>query len=451
MAKERLVIIGGDAAGMSAGSQAKRLNPDLEVTAFERSPHTSYSACGIPYFLGKVVDDASSLIIRPPETFREKYDIRARVRHEVIEIDTSERRVRVRDLEKGREWNEPYDQLLIATGAAPQVPDMPGSDAAGIFGLGTLQSGLDIERFLEESRPERAVIVGGGYIGLEMAEALMMRGIRVSLVHRGAQVMKSLDRDMGKLVSEALDKAGVSLYLEEEAQGFDTVHGRVSGVVTDRRTISTDLVVFGLGVRPVTAIAQRAGIPLGARNAIRVNTLMQTEVEGVWAAGDCAESFHLVSRRPVHIPLGTIANRQGRVAGVNLGGGYATFPGVMGTAMTRICHLEVARTGLREDEIRGSGLEFETAVIESRTMAGYYPGASSIFVKLLAEKGTGRLLGGQIVGGTGSAKRIDVLAVILHGGMTIGDIINLDLGYAPPFSPVWDPIQTAARVLEKKI
>jgi NADPH-dependent 2,4-dienoyl-CoA reductase/sulfur reductase-like enzyme len=241
------------------------------------------------------------------------------------------------------------------------------------------------------------------------------------------------------------------LYLEETLSAFETKEGKVTGVVTDKRTLPADIVVLGLGVRPNTALAAAAGIPLGEHGAIRVNARMETGSPGIWAAGDCAESFHLVSRRPFYVALGTVANRQGRVAGINLGGGYATFPGVMGTAVTKICQLEVARTGLQEIEIAALGLEHVSAVIKSRTRAGYYPGAGEITVKLLAEKGSGRLLGGQIVGLEGSAKRIDTVATALHAGFTVEAMINLDLGYAPPFSPVWDPVVTAARAVAKKL
>jgi NADPH-dependent 2,4-dienoyl-CoA reductase/sulfur reductase-like enzyme len=295
------------------------------------------------------------------------------------------------------------------------------------------------------------VVVGGGYIGLEMAEALVRHGLEVSLVNRAPQVMVSLDYDMGALVSEALRDLGVSLYLEETLTAFETTKGKVTGVVTDKRTLPADMVILGLGVRPNTALAAAAGIPLGEQGSIRVNERMETEIAGIWAAGDCAESFHLVSRRPFYIALGTVANRQGRVAGINLGGGYATFPGVMGTAVTKICEIEVARTGLQEKEIKALGLEHVSAIIKSRTKAGYYPGAGEITVKLLAEKGSGRLLGGQIVGMEGSAKRIDTVATALHAGFTVEDMINLDLGYAPPFSPVWDPVVTAARAVAKKL
>lgn len=447
MARERLVVIGGDAAGMSAASRVRRGDADREIVVFERSPHTSYSACGLPYLIAGMVEKAEDLVARTPETFREKYDIDARVGHEVTAIDPAGRRVRVRRRGDGKEIWEGYGDLLIATGAHPFCPELPGSDAAGIFGLSTLRSGIRILEFLAAEKPTRAVVVGGGYIGLEMAEALVRRGLAVSLVHRGEEVMETLDPDMGTLVSEALREVGVTLYLKESASGFETRDGRVTAVVTDQRTLETDLVILGMGTRPNSRLAEEAGIPLGARGAIRVNSRQQTAAQGIWAAGDCAESFHLVSRRPVHIALGTVANKQGTVAGANLAGGYATFPGVVGTAVSKICRVEVARTGLQEKELREIGLLFETATIRSRTRAGYYPGAGPITVKLLAETGSGRLLGGQIVGSEGAAKRIDILATALHAGMTVQNLVDLDLSYAPPYSPVWDPVQTAARQL----
>jgi NADPH-dependent 2,4-dienoyl-CoA reductase/sulfur reductase-like enzyme len=278
-----------------------------------------------------------------------------------------------------------------------------------------------------------------------MAEAFIMRGMEVSLIERSAQVMGTLDPDMGSLVSEALMKVGVKLYRNELLESFDVKDGRVATVVTDKRSLPADIVVTGLGVRPNTALAQKAGLPLGVRDAIKVNDRMQTSVEGVWAGGDCAESFHLVSRRPVHFALGTIANKQGRVAGINIGGGYATFPGVVGTAVSKICTYEVARTGLQEREIQALGLQYVIGKIESMTRAHYYPHAGKITVKVLAEKGCGRLLGGQIVGVEGAAKRIDVLATSLHAGFNVLDMIDLDLSYAPPYSPVWDPVIIAAR------
>jgi len=453
MSKERLVVIGGDAAGMSAASQARRRRPELDIVVFERGPHTSFSACGIPYYVGRLVDAEEKLIMRTPEKFRELDGIDVRILHEVEEIDTAGRKVRVgvRDLKSGKSSWEPYDQLLIATGAVPLCPDLPGAHAVDIFGVSTLESGLEIRRRLDKGGINKVVIVGGGYIGLEMAEALVMNGLEVSLIDRAAQVMETLDEDMGALVSQALRDAGVTLYLDEALTSFVTTSGKVTGVVTGKRTLPADIVILGLGVRPNTVLAATAGIPLGEKGAIRVNERMETGIPGIWAAGDCAESFHLVSRKPFYVALGTVANRHGRVAGINLGGGNATFPGVVGTAITKICQMEVARTGLQEKELRKLGIEWVSAVIKSRTKAGYYPGAGEITVKVLAEKGSGRLLGGQIVGMEGSAKRIDTLATALHAGFTVEEMINLDLGYAPPFSPVWDPVVTAAREVAKKL
>ncbi len=371
--------------------------------------------------------------------------------HEVVAIDATGRKVQVRDLNSGRSMWAPYDQLLIATGAVPICPDLPGADAVHICGVNTLASGLDIRNRLDQAGMKKGIVVGGGYIGLEMAEALVMNGLEVSLISRSPQVMTTLDEDMGALVSQALRENGVTLYLEEALTEFETMAGKVTGIVTDKRILPADIVILGLGVRPNTALAAGAGIPLGEKGAIRVNERMETGIAGIWAAGDCAESFHLVSRKPFYIALGTVANRHGRVAGINLGGGYATFPGVVGTAVTKICQVEVARTGLQEKELNKLGIEWESAVIKSRTKAGYYPGAGAITVKVLAEKGSGRLLGGQIVGMEGSAKRIDTLATALHAGFTVEEIINLDLGYAPPFSPVWDPVVIAARAVAKKL
>jgi len=337
---------------------------------------------------------------------------------------------------------------MVATGAVPFCPGVPGSDARGIYGLHSLQSGIRVRDAIDREDPKKAVVIGGGYIGLEMAEALIMRGLDVSLVEQASQVMNTLDPDMGALVSDTLMRVGVKLFREETFQAIEVASGRVQAVVTDHRTIPADIVILGLGVRPNTELAERAGISLGVRKAIKTNDRMQTNIPGVWAAGDCAESFHLVSRRPVHIALGTIANKQGRVAGVNLGGRYATFPGVVGTAVSKICDMEVARTGLQEKEIKDLGLEYVTGRIESVTRAGYYPHAGKITVKALAEKGSGRLLGAQIVGVEGAAKRIDVFATALHAGFDVEEMINLDLSYAPPYSGVWDPVHLAVRRAE---
>lgn len=438
---------------MSTASQArKRRGPDdLAIVAFEKGNYTSFSACGIPYFVGDVVEDFDDLIVRTPEQFAQS-DIEVHTRHEVVGIDVSARRITVRDLASGTERTESYDELMVATGGKPIRLDVEGAHAEGIFGVQTLDDGAAIERFIEEKAPKHAVVVGGGYIGLEMAEAFQLRGLKVALVERSPQPMITLDPDMGVLIAEALrDGLGIDLYSSETVTGFETEDGRVRAVETDRRQLQADIVVMGLGTRPNVDLARDAGIPIGGSGGIEVDQRMHTPIEGVWSAGDCAEKIHLVSRAPIAIALGTHANKEGRVAGINLGGGYATFPGVVGTAASKVCGYEVARTGLTEAQAKAAGFEAIGVVMESTTRAGYYPGTSPITTKLIVEERSGRLLGAQIVGKEGAAKRIDVLAMALWNGMTVDKMLNVDLSYAPPFAPVWDPVLIAARKAWDKV
>ena len=445
--RERLVVIGGDAAGMSAASQARRRRSpdDLEIVAFEQGSHASYSACGIPYLVGGEVPDADRLIARSVETFRDRLAIPVHLRHRVESVDLDRKTVAVRDLGTGEQRDEPFDQLMVATGSVPKRPPVPGVDATGVFGVNTLDDGLAVRQALEGSQVRRAVVVGGGYIGLEMAEAFVRRGLEVTVVDAAPAVMPTLDHDMGGLVAEAMRGLGVSVHCGEGLTGIETKAGRVVAVTTDRQTFPSDIVVLGLGVRPNVTLAQEAGIPTGPSGAVQVDQRMRTGVPDVWAAGDCAEKFHRISRAPVAIALGTHANKEGRVAGINLGGGYATFPGVVGTAVSKICSLEIARTGLTETEAEAAAFEALSVVVESTTRASYYPGAAMIKTKLVVERESGRLLGAQIIGHEGAAKRIDVLAAAMWAEMAVDEILNLDLSYAPPFSPLWDPVLIAAR------
>jgi NADPH-dependent 2,4-dienoyl-CoA reductase/sulfur reductase-like enzyme len=442
---ERLVVIGGDAAGMSAASQARRRREpdDLEIVAFERGNFFSYSACGIPYHVGGVVSDLDRLIVRRIDDFRKK-DIDARVRHEVVDIDLASSAVTVRDLDGGREFSEPFDHLMYAAGAIP-IRLTDDEDLRGIFGIQTLDDGIALIRAIESAKPSSAVVVGGGYIGLEMAEALVERDIDVTLIESAPQPMATLDPDMGELVARAMRDVNIEVITDEPVTGFIGDGGRVAAVVTDEREVRADVVVLGLGVRPNVELAAAAGIPIGVSGAVQVDNRLRTRAENVWSAGDCAEKFHLVSRRAVAVPLGTHANKEGRVAGINLGGGDAEFPGVLGTAASKICNLEIARTGLNEREATDAGVEWLSNMVESTDRAGYWPGKSSMRVKVVFERDGGRLLGAQIVGGDNAAKRIDVFAVALNNNMSVAEIQHLDLSYAPPFSPVWDPVLIAAR------
>ncbi|MFF8808789.1 FAD-dependent oxidoreductase [Streptomyces omiyaensis] len=445
---ERLVIIGGDAAGMSTASQARRLRGpgELEITAFERGRFSSYSACGIPYWVGGDVAGRDELIARSPEEHRAR-GIDLRTRTEVTEIDLAGQRVLARDLAAGTETWTGFDKLVVATGARPARPAVPGIDAAGVHGVQTLEDGQALLDSLAGTAGRRAVVVGAGYIGVEMAEALLNRGYEVTVLNRGEQPMSTLDPDMGRLVHAAMDGLGIrtvgSAAVREILTGDE---GRVRAVVTDDGTYPADVVVLGTGVVPETSLAKTAGLPLGTHGGLLTDLAMRVRgQENVWAGGDCVEVLDLVSNRERHVPLGTHANKQGQVIGSNVGGDYATFPGVVGTAVSKVCDLEIARTGLREKDAREVGLRYVTVTVESTSRAGYYPGAAPMTVKMLAEKRTGRLLGVQIVGREGAAKRVDVAAVALTAGMTVERMAALDLGYAPPFSPVWDPVLIAAR------
>ena len=441
-------MIGADAAGMSAASQARRLRrPDeLEIVAFDRGNFSSYSACGIPYFVGGVVEEVDELVVRPPEVFREKYSIQVHVRHEVVDVDLDRGVALVHHRDSGHQREEGFDVLMVATGAVPVRPALPGAGATGIFGVQTLDDGLAVRSFVEEHKPRRAVIVGGGYVGLEMAEAFCGLGLETHLVDGAPQLMTRLDPDMGELVARELREFGTVLHLGQPVTGFETTHeGCVAAVVTERGSIGADVVVLGLGVTPNVSVAEAAGVDIGPSGGIAVDRRMRTSHPSVWAAGDCAEKRHRVSGRPVAVALGTHANKEGRVAGINLGGGYAAFPGVIGTAATKVGALEVARTGLNEAEAAEAGFAADGTVSESTTRAGYFPGTAPMTTKLVVERGTGRLLGAQIVGREGAGKRVDSLALAVWNGMTVGDLMGVDLSYAPPYSPVWDPVLAAAR------
>ena len=438
---QRLVVIGGDAGGMAAASQARRRKPDLEIVALEQGRWTSYSACGIPYLIGGEVLGIERLVARAPKQFRDEFRIDVRLRQEAVAIDTANQQVEIRDHEHERTYSLAYDDLHVGTGALPMRPPLPGIDGPNVHGVQNLEDADRLLAAVHERRPTRVVVVGGGYIGLEMAEAFLLRGAEVTVVTATPQPMNTLDEDIGALVADAMRKHGITVRCDERVTAFepDAVH------TSSGESLPADLVVLGTGVAPNSQLAVDAGIAVGHRGAIRVDRRQRTSAPNVWAAGDCCESFHRVTGQFVHVALGTVANKQGRVAGINLGGGYATFPGVVGTAITKLCSLEIARTGVTEREAIAAGFEYVAVTIESTTRAGYYPGTQPMKIKLLAERQSGRVLGAQIVGNEGSAKRIDTIATAITAGMTVEDMTALDLAYAPPFSPVWDPVLIAAR------
>jgi NADPH-dependent 2,4-dienoyl-CoA reductase/sulfur reductase-like enzyme len=447
----RLAIMGGDAAGMSAASTARRRDRDLEIVAFERGPYTSYSACGIPYYVGGLFDDSDRLISRSPDEHRAN-GIAVYTRTEVTAVDLAARTLTVLDHQSGEERSEGFDQLVVATGAEAVSPPIPGAEATE-----PVRTVDAAERFRAQlSRgPERqhVVVIGGGYIGLEMAEALVQREIATTLVEAAPQVMTTLDADMAAHVQDAAEALGIRVLVGTEVEGIELDRvGAPRAVRAGGETIEADHVVMATGVKPAVALAERAGIELGPSGAVRVDDHQRCPGhDGVFAAGDCAESWHRLLERPVNIQLGTHANKQGRIAGANATGGDLAFPGVIGTAVSRLCRYEVARTGISEREASDAGIDVVATEVKDRTRAGYFPGAGPIWVKLVCEPGTGRLLGGQIVGTEGAAKRIDVLATCVWAGLTVGEIELLDLGYAPPYSGVYDPLLVAARAAAKAL
>jgi len=448
----RLVIIGGDAAGMSAAAQARRMASvdELEIVAFERGSRTSYSACGLPYLIGGLVETPDRLVARTPQEHRAK-GIEVRIRHEVAAIDTHASKVKVHDLDHDRESVVHYDELLIATGASGIVPPWPGIDAEGVLQLRTLEDAAKVEQRLVAGA-QRAVVVGAGYIGLEVAEGLLARGLDVTVVERlDAPMGAALDADMAAAVADAMRRAGIDLRLGTAVTGFTVIDGRVTAVESAAGSVLADLVVIGLGVRANAELARAAGIGVGEAGGIIVDDHLRTGTPHVWAAGDCVESRHRITGRAVVLALGTHANKQGRAAGTNIAGGDASFGGVLGTAITKFQHLEIARTGLTEREAAAAGFDALGITTEAPSRARYYPGAQSMRIKVVFERRTGRFLGAQIVGLEGAGKRIDVLATALWTGMTVQEMGGMDLSYAPPFSPVWDPVLLAAGKAASKL
>lgn len=442
---ERLVVIGGDAAGMSAASQARRRrsSAELEIIALERSNWVSYSACGEPYYVAGYVEPLERLVARTPEAFA-AMDIEVRTRHEAVAIDLDRRIVQVADLEAGESVGFGFDQLMIATGARPLRPPINGADLPGVYGLHTLDDAA-LLRAAADQGPGNAVVVGGGYVGLEAAEAFHARGWQTTVLTSGEAVLdRTLDPDLGGRVVEAMENMGIRVVTGTRVECINGGE-RASSVGCEGETHPAEAVVLGLGFRPEAELARQAGVGVGETGAVAVDDRQRTDRDGVWSAGDCAEARHFITGAPVNYHLGTIANKAGRVAGINIGGGEARFPGALGTAIVKICELEISSTGLRASDAAAAGMRAVVGEAQGTTAAGYWPAAAPMTIRVAAEEGTGRILGAQVVGGPGAGKRIDVFAAAIWSGMTAQDLAWADLAYAPPFSGVWDLIHIAAR------
>lgn len=445
----KVLIIGGDAAGMSAASRAKRNNPDLDVTVLEKTMDVSYSACGMPYNIAdpdRVIDD---LVVRQADVFRDKQGIHLLTGHCVESIDPLRRTVAGISIQ-GKAFQFSYDKLLIATGGSPIVPKLEGFNLPGVMALKSLDDGRKIKAFIKANNVKKVIIVGMGYIALEMCEALRARSIDVDMVKPGPVFLPWMDTELSDVVRQEVESNQVKLHPGYKIQKIDVEGGRLKVICSDL-TLEADMVLVAVGIKPNSELAAEAGLDLGIKDAIAVDRKLKTSDESIYAAGDCADAYHVVTGKKTWIPLALRANRAGWAAADNICGNAVELPGVAGTAVFKVFDLEVARTGLTLDAAKKSGFEPAKVVIKTRSRAHAHPGASTIHVQMVGDQKTGRLLGVQMVGKEGVAHRINAPAVALHNQMTVEAYGQADLAYAPPFGPTWDPTLTAANQLLKRI
>lgn len=437
------VIIGGVAAGMSSAMEIYRTDKTAHITVLEKGKHYSYGQCGLPYVLGNVVSSLDDLIARSVETFRDKYNIDARIMTTVKKIDVDKKTVSGISTYTNEKFTVKYDKLLIASGSSPVIPDWDGNNLQGIHTLGTISDTENILNDINESIT-KITVIGGGYIGLEAAENFIKLGKEVTLIQRGPQVAKIFDYDMTELIHNKAIEKGIKLVLNEEVSGFKG-NERVEAVQTDKKIYKTDLVLLGIGVKPNTDFLNNTNIHLSNNGAILVNPYQETNIKDVYAAGDCATNYHRIKKINDYLPLGTTANKQGRISGANMAGHSITFKGIVGTAILKFFDLTLGRTGITEREATDLDIPFKVLTSIDKSHTSYYPGSEEIQMKLLYHKKSRELLGGQIIGADGVDKRIDILATALFNKMRIDELTELDLAYAPPYNSVWDPLQQMAR------
>lgn len=444
----KVVIVGGVAGGATAAARLRRLDETAEIVVFERSGFISYANCGLPYYIGGVIEDEADLTLQTPESFYERFRVQMKVHHEVTAIDRAAKTVTVRNLETGEVFAEAYDKLLLSPGAKPTQPALPGVGLERLFTLRTVEDTLRIHRFVEEQHPRSVVLAGGGFIGLELAENLREKGLDVTIVQRPTQLMNPFDADMAALIHREVRAHGVRLALGHTVEGFAEANGGVQVLLKDEAPLQADMVILAIGVTPDSRLAADAGLELGLKGSIVVNDRMQTSDPDIYAVGDAVQVTHFVSGQPALIALAGPANKQGRIAADNIAGGDSRYKGSQGSSVLKIFSLTAAATGLNETAARRAGLDADAVVLSPMNHAGYYPGGQVMTMKVVYERGTGRLLGGQILGGDGVDKRIDVLATALRAGMTAADLTELDLAYAPPYSSAKDPVNMAGYMIE---
>ena len=444
----KVVIVGGVAGGATAAARIRRLDEQAEIVVFERSGFVSYANCGLPYYIGGMIEDPEDLTLQTPESFFSRFRVHMKVHHEVTAIHPDQKSVSVKNLETGATFEESYDKLLLSPGAKPVIPDLPGIDSSKLFTLRTVEDTYRIKEFVDQNKPKSAVIVGGGFIGLEMAENLRHLGMEVTIVQRPKQLMNPFDSDMASFIHSEVRKHGVKLMLGHTVEGFAEQDGGVNVLLKDFAPLSADMVVLAIGVTPESTLAKEAGLALGIKGSILVNDRMETSVPDIYAVGDAVQVKHFVTEQDTLIALAGPANKQGRIAADNICGGDSHYLGSQGSSVIKVFDMTAASTGINETNAKKAGISVDTVILSPMSHAGYYPGGKVMTMKVVFEKETYRLLGAQIVGYDGVDKRIDVLATAIHAGMNATELKNLDLAYAPPYSSAKDPVNMAGFMID---
>lgn len=444
----KVLIVGGVAGGATAAARIRRLDETAEITVFERSGYISYANCGLPYYIGGVITDSEELTLQTPESFFSRFRINMKVHHEVTAIHPNQKKISVRNLETGEEFEESYDKLLLSPGAKPTQPRLPGVGIKKVFTLRTVEDTFHIKEYINKNQPKSAVLAGGGFIGLELAENLKELGMDVTIVQRPKQLMNPFDADMASFIHSEMRKHGVKLALGHTVEGFEEKDGGIDILLKDEMPLHADMVVLAIGVTPDTHLAKDAGLELGIKGSIVVNDRMETSAPDIFAAGDAVQVKHYVTGQEALISLAGPANKQGRIIADNICGGDSRYPGSQGSSVIKVFDMTAATTGINETNARKAGLDVDTVILSPMSHAGYYPGGKVMTMKVVFEKETYRLLGAQIVGYEGVDKRIDVLATAIHAGMKATELKDLDLAYAPPYSSAKDPVNMAGFMID---
>ncbi|MDL2301760.1 FAD-dependent oxidoreductase [Lachnospiraceae bacterium OttesenSCG-928-D06] len=447
----KTIIIGGVAGGASAAARLRRLDEGMEITIYERSGYISYANCGLPYYIGETIKNKAELTLQTPESFFNRFNIHAKVNHEVIEIEFNKKTLTVRNLKSGEEFQDHYDKLLLSPGAKPVKPNIPGMNLVNIFTLRTVEDTFQIYDFIKKNNAKSAIIVGGGFIGIEMAENLRHLGLDITIVEAAPQVLSILDSDMVPQVHDILRKNGINIILENSITAFEKHEEKITATLANKSKISADLVLLAIGVTPDTSLATKANLKTGIKGSIIVNDRMETSASDIYAVGDAVQIEHFITKDKTLIPLAGPANKQGRIAADNITGGDSRYKGSQGSSIIKLFDMAIATTGINERQAIAAKINYEKVIISPSSHASYYPGGKAMTLKVLFEKETNRILGAQIVGFDGVDKRIDVIATAIRSGMKATDLTELELSYAPPFSSAKDPVNMAGYVIENLI